>query len=232
VTVCGARLPYNLSWGSGGLVFDQPGGVLRVSPNGGTPETLVTTNNRGDVPYGAQMLPDGETLMFSLSAVAQTEADRWDKAQVVVQRLKTGERHTVIDGGSDAQYVGTGHVVYVAGGVLFAVPFDLADAQDDWQPGSGGRRHRPGQRQRRWPFQFLRIRLAHLHSGPATATSRQSNLALVHRKGAVELLGLPPGAYQAPRWSPDGRHFAVVLDDGKEAVVSIHDVSGASSMRA
>jgi len=231
VTVCGARLPYNLSWGSGGLVFDQPGGVLRVSPNGGTPETLVTTNNRGDVPYGAQMLPDGETLMFSLSALAQTEADRWDKAQVVVQRLKTGERHTVIDGGSDAQFVGTGHVVYVAGGVLFAVPFDLATLKTTGSPvpvvEGIGRASANGVGH----FSFSESGSLIYIPGPATATSRQSNLALIHRKGAVELLGLPPGAYQAPRWSPDGRHFAVVLDDGKEAVVSIHDVSGASSMR-
>ena len=41
-----------------------------------------------------------------------------------MQVLKTGERKTLVTGGSDARYVPTGHLVYALSGVLFAVPFD------------------------------------------------------------------------------------------------------------
>ena len=53
-----------------------------------------------------------------------TAAEKWDRAQVVAQSLKTGERHVIIDGGSDARYLSTGHLVYAQGGLLFATPFD------------------------------------------------------------------------------------------------------------
>ena len=51
--------------------------------------------------------------------------DCWDRARVVVRILASGDETTVIEGGSDAQYISTGHLVYAVGGNLFAVPFDL-----------------------------------------------------------------------------------------------------------
>jgi Tol biopolymer transport system component len=44
-------------------------------------------------------------------------------------------------------------------------------------------------------------------------------------------LKLPPGTYEAPRVSPDGTRVAFGSDDGREAVVWIYDLSGATSMR-
>src|SRR5262249_18207856 len=41
-----------------------------------------------------------------------TGDDRWNKARIVVQSLKTGERKILIEGGSAARYVPTGHIVY------------------------------------------------------------------------------------------------------------------------
>ena len=38
---------------------------------------------------------------------------------------ESGDRKTVIDGGSDARYLSTGHLVYAVGGVLYAARFDL-----------------------------------------------------------------------------------------------------------
>lgn len=42
-----------------------------------------------------------------------------------MQSLTTGERTTLIDGGSDARYVPTGHIVDGISGRVFAVAFDL-----------------------------------------------------------------------------------------------------------
>jgi Tol biopolymer transport system component len=54
---------------------------------------------------------------------------------------------------------------------------------------------------------------------------------LVARNGAVQPLKLPPGPYEDPRLSPDGKRIAVGSDDGKDAIVWIYDVVGASSAR-
>ena len=95
---------------------------MRVSANGGQPEMLVSVKD-GEVMYGPQVLPGGEWLLFTLATAAT--ADGWDKAQIVVQSLKSSERKTLVSGGSDGRYLPTGHLVYALGGVLFAVPFDL-----------------------------------------------------------------------------------------------------------
>ena len=68
------------------------------------------------------MLPGGRTVLFTLAK--GSGEDRWDKAQIVAQSLVDGTRRVLIEGGSDARYVPTGHLVYTLGGTMFAVPFD------------------------------------------------------------------------------------------------------------
>ena len=66
----------------------------------------------GEIAHGPQMLPDGRSVLFTVAT--GSSADRWDKAKVVVQSLDSGERKTVIDGGSDGRFLPTGHIVYAA----------------------------------------------------------------------------------------------------------------------
>jgi Tol biopolymer transport system component len=67
--------------------------------------------------------------------------------------------------------------------------------------------------------------------GPVTTLSGQSDLALSDRTGTAQPLKVPPNAYEYPRVSPDGKRIAVGSDDGKEAIVWIYDVSGATAIR-
>ena len=122
VTLCPADYPWGMSWSVDGIVFGQGSkGILRVSPNGGQPERLVSVKD-GEFAHGPQILPGGQTVLLTIAT--GTAGDRWDKAQVVVQSLKSGERKTLVNGGTDARYVPTGHIVYALGGTLFAIPFD------------------------------------------------------------------------------------------------------------
>ena len=45
--------------------------------------------------------------------------------RIIVRNLETGEQRVVVEGGVDARYVPTGHLVYASGRDLHAVPFDL-----------------------------------------------------------------------------------------------------------
>jgi Tol biopolymer transport system component len=67
--------------------------------------------------------------------------------------------------------------------------------------------------------------------GPVSTSASQWNLAMADRKGGVEPLKVPPGMYQFPRISPDGKQVAYETADGKEAVVWIYVLSGTSSPR-
>jgi eukaryotic-like serine/threonine-protein kinase len=232
VTICPADQPFfGMNWDSGGIVFGQAKGIMRVSANGGQPEVLVSAKD-GELVYGPQVLPGDVWVLFTVATAATTEG--WDKAQIVVQSLKSSERKTLVSGGSDGRYLPTGHVVYALGGVLFAVPFDLPRLAVTGGPvpivegvkrsaGSSGIAH----------FSVSSTGSLVFVPGPASTSSASvlSDLALVDRNGAVQPLKLPPGPYEYPRLSPDGKRIAVGSDDGKSAVVWIYDVAGASSAR-
>ena len=51
-------------------------------------------------------------------------AETWDRAQIVVQSLKSSERETLVPAGNNGRYLSTGHLVYALAGVMFAMPFD------------------------------------------------------------------------------------------------------------
>ena len=114
--------PFSASWGPDDtILFGQSEGILRVSANGGIPD-LVISATEGERMDGPQLLPDGESVL--LSVAMGTGATRWDEAQIVVQSLRTGDRTVVLQGGSAARYVPTGHLVYALGTVLYALAFD------------------------------------------------------------------------------------------------------------
>ncbi len=66
---------------------------------------------------------------------------------------------------------------------------------------------------------------------PGSPSAGQQDVVLFDRKGVAEALKLPPGRYDYPRVSPDGKRIALATNDGKEVVVSIHELSGSSSIR-
>src|SRR5262249_55037031 len=95
VPICAAAdLFSGASWsGDDTILFGQAQGIMRVSANGGTPELLIPTG-KDEVMYGPQLLPDGKSVLFSVTT--GTGPTRWDQAQVIVQSLRTGKRTVVL----------------------------------------------------------------------------------------------------------------------------------------
>jgi serine/threonine-protein kinase len=162
-----------------------------------------------------------------------TGDDRWDKAQIVVQSLKSGVRKTLVPGGSDARYVPTGHIVYAVGWNLFAVAFDASKVQvtSDPIPIVEGVLRSPNNLTAATFFSFSNN--GHLVYVPGTSSSSSNTLlALIDRSGTKKLLqALPPRKYSFPRISPDGTQAAVQVDDGKEVYIGIYNLSGTQAIR-
>jgi serine/threonine-protein kinase len=229
VTICSATNPYGMSWDASGILFGQGPGrsIMRVSPNGGTPETLVKADT---IPHGPQMLPDGDTLLFTLTAESDTE--RWDKARIVAQSLKTGVRKVLVDGGTDARFVASGHIVYAIGGVLFAVPFDarkLAVIGGKVPIVEGVSRADATNNTGTAQYSVSRNGTLIYLPGPVSTTAAQRDLALVDRSGSVTLMKLPLGSYEHPRFSPDGKLIAMGTDDQQAANIWIYPTSGTAA---
>jgi serine/threonine-protein kinase len=161
-----------------------------------------------------------------------TGDDRWDKAQIVVQSLKTGERRTLINGGSDARYVPTGHIVYALGGNLFAVAFDAPKLHVTSGPipiVEGVLRSPPGRTAATF-FSFSNN--GHLAYVPGSSSSLlDALLVLIDPAGNKKPFPLMPGKYSVPHISPDGKQAAIEVDDRKEVFIAIYDLSGTQAMR-
>jgi serine/threonine-protein kinase len=241
-SIASATFPLGVSWDADGIVYGQfnptsPGtGILRVSPNGGTPEQLVALKP-GELATAPQLLPGQNALLFTVaSGVPITAPDLayWDKARIVVQSLSTGRRTVVVDGGSAGRYLPTGHLVYAVGTTLLAAPFDVKRQQTTGAA---------------VPVveHVLRPALGDASLGDAVFSVSDTGsliyvagdrlirgapvtmLALTNRKGEAALLKLPPAPYEHPRVSPDGKHIVYNTDDGTDAIVWTYDLAGVTS---
>ena len=233
VTICETTpSPFGIHWSDAGIIFVQPGtGIMRVSPNGGTPDMLVRVAAADGLAHSPQLLPDGDTLLFTLGAGGVPTSNFWDKAEIIVQSLKSGTRKTLIKGASDGRYVPSGHLVYMVEGTMMAVGFDLKKLEVTSGPVpivEGIRRSAPAAGN---ASQFEVSATGVLIYVPGPARSGQEDVFLYDRKGQATPLKLPTGSYSFPRVSPDGKRIAVETTDGKQAVISIYDLSGASSLR-
>jgi serine/threonine-protein kinase len=234
VTIGPATNPFGASWGKDGtILFAQPAGIMRVSADGGTPELIIKTKE-GEQAHGPSMLPDGKTVLFSLTRARG--ATRWDQAEIVAQAIDSSQPKVLLRGGSDARYVPTGHLVYAVGDVLFAVPFDGSKLEVKGGPVpivTGIQRAAvPSTNTAAGNYGFSdRGAFVYLNSVAAPAVV-QTTLGIVDRNGAVRRLDVPPGIYRTPRISPDGRRVAVeTISETGQSIIWVYDLSGGTAIR-
>ena len=234
VTIGPAANPFGATWGRDGqILFGQSDGIKRVSANGGSPETVFAPKN-GEVMHGPSLLPDGKTILYSVTRVAGST--RWDQAEVVAQEPGL-EPKVLIRGGSDAMYVATGHLVYAVGNVLYATAFDLDRLETVGGPVAivnGVQRATPPETSNTASANYAlsdRGDLVYLNTVTAGATP-ENTLGIADRNGGVRLLDIPKANYRNPRVSPNGRSVAVeTITATGQSVVSVYDLAGTSAIR-
>jgi len=213
VTICDVDLVFGATWGPADQIVyaTGQGGLWRVAAAGGGKPELVTKLQPGEVSHRLpQLLPDGQTVVFTST---KSVFPSWDDTRVVAQSLATGQQKVLIEGGADARYVPTGHLVYMRRGTLMAVPFDVTRL--DVTGAAVGLLADVMQAANIQPVQIdsgagqfavsASGALAYV-SGGVFPQDRWS-LVWVDRTGKVEPLNMPRGAYLAPRLSPDGKRI-------------------------
>jgi serine/threonine-protein kinase len=119
ITLADVASPSGVSWGDDGtIVFSGGKGLMRISSAGGTPVTLTTPDSKkGETSHVApHFLPGARVVLFTIKSGTTS--------QIAVLDLKKGGYRVVASNGQDGRYVPTGHLVYIRGATLFAVPFD------------------------------------------------------------------------------------------------------------
>jgi Tol biopolymer transport system component len=209
------------------ILYAAEDGIWRVPASGGSPEGLIRIQP-GERVHGPQLLPDGETVLFT----QRGGSVRWDGAQIVAQSLKTGKRKMII-AGSDARYLATGHLLYATGAQIMAVRLDLSALEASGGPvpvieavrratlvpGSTGTAH----------YDISRDGvLVYVPGEPEPLIKRQ--LVAVDRSGSETPLIAEQRDYWRPRVSPDGSLIAVeVRNERSELHPWIVDLKNATA---
>jgi hypothetical protein len=201
---------YGVDWQiDGTILYTQRDGIYRIAAGGGVPEPLISFE---DVTvYGAESLPDGDSVLFSV-----TETGNWDTAQIVVQSVSTGERTELGLSGSDARYLptsrSTGHIVYALGTQLFAARFDPQTLRTSSaavpvlqevlraEGGPSGVAHYDVSDNGTLIYISGDVRPKFLRT-----------LVWVDRQGNEQPIDVPPRSYRSPRISPDGAKIALTV---------------------
>ena len=206
--------PRDLQWTDDDmLVFARTAGVYRMPSTGGTPELIVGAE--GEQIASARILPDGNSVLFASTSSVGT--NRWDEANVVLVSLDSGERIVLWEGGSDPQYLPTGHLTFAQGDDVFAMPLDLASGETAGAPvpviqgvARGAVPALFGD-----PANYSVSSDGHLLYMPGSSGATGGRiLTWVDRTGREEPLEVPVRNYFDARISPDGTRVALAIDDG------------------
>jgi Tol biopolymer transport system component len=121
IAICEGSFQSGGAWSDDGvIVFPGAKGLMRVSADGGVPDQLTTLDNsKGETSHvRPQFLPGGRRVLFTVMSQGDP--------QFAVRELDTAGYRIVAKGGANGQYVASGHLTFVRGATLFAMPFDLS----------------------------------------------------------------------------------------------------------
>jgi eukaryotic-like serine/threonine-protein kinase len=210
VTLCDAPRPRGGSWGDdGNIVAAFNGGLsglVRVSSGGGTPTSITQLIKvKGETAQGwPQVLPGSQTVLFTAYGTGSP-----DDAEIAVVSVKTGERKTIYRGGFFGRYLPSGHLVYLQQNTVWSAAFDLGRLAVTAAPQpvleevnsnvSGG-----------GDFDFSQTGTLVLVS-LNTQISFPYSIWWLDSTGQTKPLQSPPGVYEDPEFSPDGKRLAFEL---------------------
>ena len=208
VVSTGGTAVHGGAWGEDGFIIAALGnssGLSRVPENGGSPQPLTKLENGELTHRWPQILPGGKAVLFSASSYQSN----WEEARVDVLSLKTGQRKTVVRGGFYGRYLPSGHLVYLRGGTLYGMAFDI----DRLEPASP-------------PATLLEGIAASLYGGGQLDFSRNGTLVYlagntpvsvkrrlvwIDAAGKTQPFFAAPDRFAGVALSPDGKRLAVPI---------------------
>ena len=208
--------PRGATWAPDGSLIvaaSQTAGLLRVPDRGGRPVPLTTLDKaRGEYSHRwPDALPGTPWVLFTVGLEDAT----FDEGRIEAVSLETGERRLVLAGAGFARYVPDGRLLFVRGGRLYTVGFDvdglavrgtpevILDAiRYDWRNGGS----------------HLAVSASGvLIYGPGEPVSHEYYLSWVDREGRLTRAVDTPRRFRDLERSPDGRRIAVALGTATES---------------
>jgi len=198
-TICAIMHVHGPSWGDGIIVMGAvgDGSLYSVDPGGGELQVIKIPSQPGyylgDYP---RLLPGSRDMLVS----------SWTTGTVDLVSLDTGEITILVNEGSNASFLASGHLVWTQDDNLLAAPFDLAKKIITGETRT-----------------VIDGILTETHVGVNSHYAVSNGGTLVYLSGTfqgsgaspvwvrldgtTEPMRIPGGSYQSPRISPDGRRI-------------------------
>jgi len=217
--------PSSASWGTGGVIVFSPSdgarGLLRITDSGGDAQVIASPAGTEETAYRwPEIMPDGGAVVFTVM--------RNSGSAIVAELLKTGERRVIIEGGADARFLSTGHLVYRSAGSLMAVAFDPRRVETAGVPIPVIEDLRYGESGAGVYGVSSSGTLVYAKGGLVQPTQR---FVWVDRTGEAEPLAAPTRSYNQFSLSPDGREIALQIPTGTRNDIATYDIERKSLTR-
>jgi serine/threonine-protein kinase len=205
------------TWVRSDIFFTGMGGLFRTPAQGGAPVSLASPAE-GEQFVSVQVLPARRAVLFTVIPTRGNVigmAASLPSARIEALDLVTGKRQVVVRGGGRPRYTRTGHLLYVSGGTLYAVPFDIGQLRTQGTA---------------VPVIVTEGLLDYDVSAEGTLiyqaalTKEHRELAWVDRRGRATSLGAPAMNYAYPRVSPDGTRVAIDVIDATDRDIWMWDI--------
>jgi serine/threonine protein kinase/Tol biopolymer transport system component len=220
IALCDSGPFHGGAWGEDGFIvasFGNSAGLSRIPENGGSPQPLTKPENGELTHRWPQILPGGKAVLFS----ASSSQVGWEEAHVEVLSLKAGQRKTLVRGGFYGRYLPSGQLVYLRGGTLYGMAFDIGRLEPVGPPatlleGIAASTYGGGQ------LDFSRNgTLVYLAGNPIQAKRK---LVWIDTAGKTEPFFAIPDQFNSPALSPDGKRLAVAIGSGSGGDLWVYDL--------
>jgi serine/threonine protein kinase/Tol biopolymer transport system component len=208
---------YGATWGAQktiAFVRSTSGPIEQVPDSGGDRVSPLTRLEKGEVTHRwPEFLPSGKSILFV--ATSLTGPAFSDQLKIAAQSVG-GERRDLLSRGFRPRFSPSGHLIYVQGSNLMAVPFDpgmlkLLGPSVTVQEGIAVDLNSLS-------AQYSISSTGTLVYVPGSAVTRRLKLVWVDRKGAEQTVPAPTHNYVLPRISPDGQRVAAGIEEADSQV--------------
>ena len=229
ISLCDAPAGRGASWGEDGNItaaLDVEVGLSQIPAEGGSPVALTRLNleARESTHRWPQVVPGGKAVLFT-SSIAYAN---YNDASISVVSLKDHRTKALIQrAGMYPRYLSSGHLIFVARGMLFAVPFDPDRLEVRGQPAPLGE-----------VANNSTLGYAQLDLSPSGTlvyrigqTEKLRNLEWLDGAGKTVPVGTEPALYNVPRLSWDGGRLAYTVALGSNQDIWVYDFQRGIPMR-
>ena len=213
------------AWTPDGWIYFgiENGGLQRVRSSGGTAEAFTTPDRKAGerAHVWPQALPGGSQLLVVVRA--GKDFQDYERSNLAVLDVASRKLRVVLAGVSYGRFAQPGHLIFVRGGSVLAVPCETKTLEP-----SGPHFALPGDVMiadvARVPYLAAAAGVLAYAAGEAERLWT-GTLVWVDRSGREEPLPLAPGTYQTPMLSPDGEKVALLVTEGARESIFTYDLA-------